>query len=420
MKIISWNVNGIKSTYKNGHLNELIKNENPDVLCIQEVKTSDIPEIDKYTLIGFPSSKISHLYGTAVYTKLQPLSYKLGLRDEEFDSEGRVIKLEFDDFNLFNVYVPSGAKSKKHLERKYRFYDLLTEYFEKSNKPAIICGDFNRISAEIDARRPELMKNKSGFMAEEQEWFRDILTRYVDAFRLFHSDESIYSWWARKSFREEDKGLRLDYFLVSNSFKNKLLDSYILTGQFGSDHAPIALELNTCPVCGRANLKSHEYCNFCGIKLVEKEDKEIVRDEKLSIEKDKIILLDLNYTLIANSKEIMNYPLDKKIKSQEYETKLIELIKDNYVILITASPYKRSHKILRDINKKTGFVPDESYWNFGGQPPQVKKYWMEEEIIPKHGDDPEKYLAIESNPATRRMYKKLGIEARPKTDFIGD
>ena len=94
------------------------------------------------------------------------------------------------------------------------------------------------------------------------------------------------------------------------------------------------------------------------------------------------------------------------------------MIKDNYIILITASPYRRSYKILRDIKEKTGFVPDESYWNFGGQPPQVKKYWMENEVIPQHGDNPEQYLAIESNPATRRMYKKLGIEARPKGDYI--
>ncbi len=126
----------------------------------------------------------------------------------------------------------------------------------------------------------------------------------------------------------------------------------------------------------------------------------------------------MNYTLIANSKEIWNFPLDKKIARQVYEKDLIELIKDNYVILITASPYKRSHKILRDIEEKTSFEPDESYWNFGGQPPQVKKYWMEEEVIPTHGDDTSKYLAIESNPATRRMYNKLGIEARPKSNFI--
>ena len=111
-------------------------------------------------------------------------------------------------------------------------------------------------------------------------------------------------------------------------------------------------------------------------------------------------------------------PLDKKIKSQKYETDLINLIKDYYVILITASPYRRSYKILRDIKEKTGFEPDESFWNFGRQPPALKKYWMENEVMPQHGEDGDKYLAIESNPATRRMFKKLGIEARPNGDIF--
>ena len=109
----------------------------------------------------------------------------------------------------------------------------------------------------------------------------------------------------------------------------------------------------------------------------------------------------------------------EKIKSQKYEIDLINLIKDNYVILITASPYKWSYKILRDIKEKTGFKPDESFWNFGNrQPHLLKKYWMEEEVMPQHGGDGDKYVAIESNENTRRMYRKLGIEARPKSDFI--
>ena len=173
-----------------------------------------------------------------------------------------------------------------------------------------------------------------------------------------------------------------------------------------------------CPVCNAVNNVENEFCYQCGIQLIENNFEDVVSEIKLKIPQDKIILLDLNYTLIANSKEIRMMPLDEKIKNQEYEMELIDLIKDDYVILITASPYKRSHRILRDIKEKTGFVPDESYWNFGAQPPQVKKYWMENEVILQHGLDPNKYLAIESNPATRRMYNKLGIEARPKTDYI--
>lgn len=229
-----------------------------------------------------------------------------------------------------------------------------------------------------------------------------------------------FTWWPNiKGFREENKGYRFDYFLVSKSFEKTLTDSYILNDQTGSDHAPIVLELNSCPVCGIVNKNDNEFCYHCGIKLIENEEEdEAVREDKLKIPKDRIILLDLNYTLIANSKEIKYMPLDEKIKSQRYELDLISLIKDNYVILITASPYKRSFAILRDIKEKTGFVVDESYWNFGLQPPMLKKYWMENAVLPGHGKDMDKYLAIESNPSTRRMYNKLGIEARPKIDFI--
>ncbi len=419
MKIISWNVNGIKSTYKSGNLKELIKKESPDILCIQEIKTKEVPNLDGYKVYSYPASKSSNFYGTAIYTKVEPLSVVKGFEDEEFDAEGRVIKFEFENFNLYNIYSPSGAGSKDKLNRKYRFYEEFTEYFKKSKKPVVICGDFNRMAAEIDAKRPELMKNKSGFMPEEQEWFKEILSEYIDAFRQFHPEGDNYTWWKSKELKAENKGIRLDYFLVSKTLGKTLNDCYILSDQIEYDHAPLVLDVNYCQVCGSLNKSANEFCDQCGIKLsLEDDDDEIISEDKLEIAKDKIILLDLNYTLIANSKEIWNYPLEKKIKSQKYELDLIELIKDNYVILITASPYKRSHKILRDIKEKTGFEPDESYWNFGGQPPQVKKYWMENEVIPQHGDDVDKYLAIESNPATRRMYKKLGIEARPKGDFI--
>ena len=115
MKIISWNVNGIKSTYESGNLEDLIKKEKPDILCIQEIKTKDVPVIDGYELYSYPASKNSRFYGTAVYTKIEPLYVNKGFGDEEFDQEGRVIRLEFENFNLYNVYSPSGARSKEKL-----------------------------------------------------------------------------------------------------------------------------------------------------------------------------------------------------------------------------------------------------------------------------------------------------------------
>lgn len=417
MKIISWNVNGIKSVVRKGFLEDIIS-QNPDIVCLQEIKGKEIPEIENYTAYVYPSSIEKNLHGTAIYTKIKPLSVKKGIDDEEFDNEGRVMKMEFENFNLYNVYAPSGGKSKERLQRKYRFYDVFTEYFNKSDKSSVICGDFNRASKEIDVSNPN-MRYQSGFLPAEREWFRETLTQYVDAFRKFNKEAENYTWWSnKKGFREENKGNRLDYFLVSNDFENTITNSYILKDQLGSDHAPIALELNSCKVCDTVNNTDNEFCYKCGIKLIENEEKEEIPESRSKIPKDKIILLDLNYTLIANSKEIKDFPLEKKIKSQEYALDLIKLIEDNYVILITASPYKRSYKILRDIKEKTGFAPDESYWNFGGQPHQIKKYWMENEIIPLHGDDCNQYLAIESNPKTRKMYGELGIEAKPKEDFI--
>lgn len=187
MKIISWNVNGIKSIIENGFLEEVMS-QDPDILCLQEIKSDEIPEIENYAAYSYPASDPVNQYGTAVYTKMEPLSVRKGFGDKEFDSEGRVIRMEFENFYLYNVYAPSGASSQERLDRKFRFYDEFTEYVYKSNKPSIVCGDFNRISQEIDAKNPQNIKGKSGFLPEEQEWFGEILTRYVDAFRKFNPD----------------------------------------------------------------------------------------------------------------------------------------------------------------------------------------------------------------------------------------
>lgn len=178
------------------------------------------------------------------------------------------------------------------------------------------------------------------------------------------------------------------------------------------------MNINICPACNTKNDSEEEYCLNCGQKLIETTEKETQRDEKLKIPKDKIILLDLNYTLIANSWAIRNDKLPQKIYNRKYEHELVELIKDNYVILITASPYYTSFDSLKHIEENTDLKIDESYWNFGRRPHEVKHYWMKRAVLPTHGDDTSKYLAIESNKLTRAMYKRLGIEARPKSDFI--
>lgn len=419
MKIISWNVNGMASLIRDGYFEEILE-EKPDILCLQETKTKeDLPEVEGYACYHFPSTKRGS--GVAVYTREEVLSVRNGFGVKKFDEEGRVQRISFSDFNLFNIYVPA-ALNKQRLGHKFEFYDNVTEYIRKSDRPAVVCGDFNRIRDDIDARRPELIRNKPVFLQEEKEWFEEITaSEFVDAFRHFHKEGEKYTWWSYSwKARELNNGLRLDYFLVEKRLEDMMIDSYILTDQLGSDHAPIVLELNSCPACSKLNENSNAYCCDCGLELAEDDDKikkGNVKSVKREIPKDKIILLDLNYTLISNSRTSGGrYP--GRIFNQRYEKELIDLIRDNYVILITARPYKFSHVTLRHIRELTDFVPDEHYWNFGLQPPQLKEYWMINEVLKRHGDDPEKYLAIESNPSTRAMYKRLGIEAYPKQDFI--
>ena len=173
-----------------------------------------------------------------------------------------------------------------------------------------------------------------------------------------------------------------------------------------------------CPACNTENNEHEEYCLNCGQKLIENDQKEEIHQNKHEIPKDKIILLDLNYTLIANSWQIRYDRLPQKIYNRKYEERLVELIKDNYIILITASPYYTSFDSLKHIEENTDLKIAESYWNFGKRPHELKKYWLEKAVLPTHGNNPDKYLAIESNPKTREMYEKFGIEARPKSDFI--
>lgn len=177
-------------------------------------------------------------------------------------------------------------------------------------------------------------------------------------------------------------------------------------------------EYNICPACETKNDTDEEYCLKCGQKLIDMDQKEIAANVKLEIPKDKIILLDLNYTLISNSWNIRFDKLPQKIYNRKYEHELVQLIKDNYVILITASPYETSFDSLKHIEENTKLKINESYWNFGKRPHELKKYWMEKAVLPTHGYDTSKYLAIESNKDTRAMYRELGIEARPKGDFI--
>lgn len=245
MKIVSWNVNGIESTYKDGCLEEVIDKENPDILCIQEVKSKKpLPEFDGYDYAYKNLSK-ERGGGVAIYSKIKPSRCLDSMWPLRFACDGRILTLEFSDFNLITVYFPTGASDVDNLCYKYLFYDKFTQYIEKLEKPAIICGDFNRISQEIDAPNPEEMRKKSGFLPQEEAWFNYILNDYIDAFRHVNKDDVKFSWWPYgRGAREKNQGLRLDYFLVNKEIKFNSISSDILINQKGSDHAPIVLEVD--------------------------------------------------------------------------------------------------------------------------------------------------------------------------------
>lgn len=249
MKLISWNINGIKARTNDGKLDKIFGLK-PDIFCIQEVKAnpknldSTILHKKGYYSYFYPPQKpsLNGFSGVATYTNYTPIGLKHGFNDK-LDNEGRIQRIEFEEFNLYNVYFPSGASSADNLDKKFEFYDLFTNYVKKSNKPQVICGDFNRIREEIDANDPKSLRNKSGFLPEEEQWFKEFLEDgFVDTFRLFDKEGNNYTWWPNSESKEDNKGLRLDYFLVNEQLKDNVVDARILYDMVTHDHAPITLE----------------------------------------------------------------------------------------------------------------------------------------------------------------------------------
>ncbi|CAE7422753.1 exoA [Symbiodinium microadriaticum] len=254
LHLVSWNVNGIRAIIKKDFLKD-IKELNPDILCLQETKAQ--PEDAQTTLslvTGYRaytnSSKTRKGYsGTAILTKHDPIeiSYDLGI--EEHDQEGRVITAEFENFNLVTVYTPNSGEGMKRLEYRVEwdlaFRNHILALEEK--KPVIICGDLNVAHTEIDLARPKPNYNKtSGYTQKEIDGLDNLLAEgYVDSFRKFYPEEVKYSWWNYKfNARSRNVGWRIDYFLVSKSIENQLLNSHIYNDRMGSDHCPVGIEIN--------------------------------------------------------------------------------------------------------------------------------------------------------------------------------
>ncbi|OGX26266.1 MAG: exodeoxyribonuclease III [Omnitrophica WOR_2 bacterium RIFCSPHIGHO2_01_FULL_48_9] len=250
MKLISWNVNGIRSVIKKGFL-EFVKKHNPDVLCLQEIKAN--AEVAKtFFLNGYElfwnHAERPGYSGTAVFTKVKPQSVACGLGIEKHDSEGRVITVEYADFYLVNVYVPNSKRELERLPYRAKEWDVdFLKHLKKleKKKPVIFCGDMNVAHKEIDLTYPKANVNNHGFTPEERAGFDNIVKAgFIDTFREFHQDGGHYTWWSPMSnCRAKNIGWRIDYFCVSASLKPRLKESTILKDVLGSDHCPVELVL---------------------------------------------------------------------------------------------------------------------------------------------------------------------------------
>ncbi|WXR61038.1 exodeoxyribonuclease III [Peptostreptococcaceae bacterium AGR-M142] len=249
MKLISWNVNGLRACVKKGFL-DYFKNINADMFCLQEIKLQEGQielELEGYHTYWNYAEKKGYS-GTAIFTKIKPISEFYGIGIEEHDKEGRVITLEFEEFYLVNVYTPNSKRALERLDYRQVWEDDFRNYLNslKEKKSVILCGDLNVAHKEIDLKNPKTNTKNAGFTIEERTKFQELLDAgYIDTFRYFYPDkENIYSWWSyMRKARENNSGWRIDYFVVSNDFKNRLKDAKIDTKIMGSDHCPVILEL---------------------------------------------------------------------------------------------------------------------------------------------------------------------------------
>ncbi len=252
IRIISWNVNGIRAAHKKGFL-DWFNEERPDILCIQETKArreqlpAELLEVEGYYNY-FASAEKKGYSGVALYTRKEPDDIKCGFGIDKFDGEGRTQIADFGDFVLFNIYFPNGKASSERLDYKMEFYDAFLEYastLKSRGKKIIVCGDVNTAHKEIDLARPKENETISGFLPEERAWIdRLIENGYVDTFRMFNKDPQNYTWWSmRTKARERNVGWRIDYFFASENIKDEIKDSFILPDVMGSDHCPIGIDL---------------------------------------------------------------------------------------------------------------------------------------------------------------------------------
>lgn len=248
MKLVSWNVNGVRAVYQKG-FKEIFNNFNADIFCIQETKMQE-GQLD-LTMEGYNvylnSAERKGYSGTAVWTKIKPISVSKGIGIEEHDKEGRVLTLEYNEFYLVNVYTPNSKRELERLEYRVVWENEFRKYLKKleKNKPVILCGDLNVAHKELDVKNDKTNRNSAGFTDEERREFQNLLNEnFVDTFRVFYPDKEKFSWWSYfGKAREKNVGWRIDYFVVSEVLKDKLKDAEIHDQVFGSDHCPVSIDI---------------------------------------------------------------------------------------------------------------------------------------------------------------------------------
>ncbi|MGH1362475.1 MAG: exodeoxyribonuclease III [Calditrichia bacterium] len=249
MKLISWNVNGIRAVLKKGFL-DFVAKEKPDILCLQEVKAmKEQVELELPGYEQFWNSAVKKGYsGVAIFSRITPLSVQNGLGIEEHDQEGRVLTLEFEDYYVVNVYTPNSKRELLRLQYRTEEWDVAFLNHVKSleeNKPVIFCGDLNVAHTEIDLANPKTNRKNAGFTDQERESFDNIIAAgFIDTFREFESEGGHYSWWSYMGgARARNVGWRIDYFCISQALRPRLKSAYILPDVMGSDHCPVAIDL---------------------------------------------------------------------------------------------------------------------------------------------------------------------------------
>lgn len=254
MKIISYNINGIRAAVKKG-LVAWLQNTDADVVCLQEVKaTEDQVDLEAFRALGF-----EHIYwhaaqkkgysGVAILSKIKPVHVYSGCDIEKYDFEGRVIRADFDTFSVMNVYMPSGSSGEERQQFKFEWladFQVYIQQIRQTIPNLIICGDFNICHQAIDIHNPKSNANSSGFLPEERQWFSDFLnTGFVDTFRHLNNNPHHYTWWSyRAGARAKNLGWRIDYHLISQPALPMLKNAAIFPDALHSDHCPVLIELH--------------------------------------------------------------------------------------------------------------------------------------------------------------------------------